>query len=71
MKPIDLRGRACPDPVVEMRRLMKDRDTREITVILDDDASCDIVTLMARKEGWEVQVDDRGMGEFIVTLRRG
>jgi len=71
MKTIDLRGRACPAPVVETRRIMDGRDTDEITVILDNDASCDNVTRMARNEGWEVQVDDRGMGEFIVTLRRG
>jgi selenium metabolism protein YedF len=69
-KTIDLRAAACPDPVVETRRAMGRRGTNEITVILDNDASCDHVTRMARNEGWEVQVDDRGMGEFIVTLKR-
>ena len=71
MKTIDLKSGACPDPVAEARRIMKELDANEITIILDSDAFCDHITRMARNEGWEVQVDDRGMGEFIVTLKRG
>jgi selenium metabolism protein YedF len=71
MKVIDVRGRPCPQPVVEASRAIDEGGPEPIRIILDDESSCENVARMARGRGLNVSVDDRGKGEYIVTLGRG
>ena len=71
MKVIDVRGKPCPQPVVEARRAIDEGGAGPIRIILDDESSCENVARMARSRGWNVNVDDRGKGEYIITLSRG
>ncbi len=71
VKVIDVRGKPCPQPVIEARRAVDEGGSGPIRIILDDESSCENVARMARSRRWNVSVDDRGKGEYIVTLSRG
>ncbi|MEA1921161.1 MAG: sulfurtransferase-like selenium metabolism protein YedF [Pseudomonadota bacterium] len=72
---LDLRGKACPGPVVETRKafLSLDKEATEviITVQLDNQAACANVTRFAESQNFMVseEVDTEGM--FTLTITRG
>jgi len=60
---VDARGLACPQPVIETRKAL--RDTGDLTVIVDNDTAQKNVTRMAEKLGHTVQTDLRGDGIYL------
>jgi len=51
---IDARGLSCPQPVVLTRDRMNETKTGQIEIIVDNQAACDNITRIAKKNGWEV-----------------
>lgn len=66
-KVIDARGLSCPQPVVLARKAMAEAD--ELTVIVDNPTARDNVSRMAQKEGFKVEVEERGE-DIYLHLRR-
>lgn len=66
MKKLDLRGLACPEPVVMTRRTLLEGE-RELQVQVDDANSAGNVERMARSLGAEVRVRDAGAA-FILDI---
>jgi len=53
---VDARGLSCPQPVILTRKAMKKAGQGPIEVLVETGTSCDNVSRMARKEGWQVEV---------------
>ena len=69
---LDLRGQACPIPVVKTRKhLLSKAREGEVRVILDNMGSCENVARMARSMGWEARVEDGEAGQFHLILSGG
>lgn len=72
---LDLKGKACPLPVVETRKaflnLNQDADEVIITIQLDNQAACANVTRFAESQGFMVSRESRPDKTFTLTLTRG
>ena len=72
---LDLRGKACPGPVVETRRafLRLDKETKEviISVKLDNQAACANVARFAESQNFMVSQEADAEGIFTLTITRG
>lgn len=66
MKELDLRGLACPEPVVLTRRTLLEGE-RELRVLVDDRTAADNVERMARSLGGEVKTTSREAG-FLLEI---
>ena len=66
MKELDLRGLACPQPVVLTRRALLEGE-RELRVRVNDQVAVDNVTRMAGSLGAEVKTTARE-GEFLLEI---
>jgi selenium metabolism protein YedF len=69
-KSIDARGKACPQPVIDTRKVLEDATLTEVEVLVDSQASAENVARMARSQGCEVRLEDSGLGELRVVLTR-
>jgi len=67
MKTLDVRGQACPQPVILARKAMADSDA--LTVIVDNDAARMNVARMAEKAGWHVETQARHDGTYLQLTR--
>ena len=72
---LDLKGKACPLPVVETRKaflsLNKDSEEVMITVQLDNQAACANVTRFAESQNFMVSQETHPDGTFTLTITRG
>jgi selenium metabolism protein YedF len=68
---IDARGKACPQPVIETRRVLEDPAVREVAVLVDNQSAAENVARMGRSQGCEVRLEDGGSGEVRILLTRG
>jgi selenium metabolism protein YedF len=66
---LDCKGLACPQPVLETKRVMEGGDASQIKVIVDNYASRENVTRFAINQGFQVDVNKRPgeVYEIIVT----
>lgn len=55
---VDARGLSCPQPVIVTRNAMKKVDEGPIEVLVETGTSRDNVSRMARKEGWQVDIQE-------------
>jgi len=67
-KVVDVRGQACPVPVVKTRDAMK--ENQPVTVLVSKRDQVENVERMAGRSGWSVASEDRG-DHFAVFLRPG
>lgn len=67
---IDMRGRACPEPVVATQDALKDPELLELTVMVDGDAAAENVSRMGRHLGCEVALETVSEREMRVVLTR-
>lgn len=67
---LDLRGKACPEPVIETRKALQ-AGTGELLVVVDDEATCENVGRMARSMGCEVRVESAADGAIHVFIMGG
>lgn len=69
-KSIDLRGLACPQPVVLTRKALLEVGVDCVHAVVDRDVPAENIQRMARSQGWESRVEQQG-DQFHLTLTRG
>jgi selenium metabolism protein YedF len=67
-KRIDMRGKACPQPVVETRKALFLPDTEKLSVLVDNPGSAENVKRMAASMGRAVDVKEDDDGNFVVVI---
>lgn len=67
---LDMRGRQCPEPVIETRKALETSNVKVIEVLVDNDASLENVARTARSLGCDVNVEVTAKGEFRLHLTR-
>lgn len=67
---VDARGLSCPQPVLMAIQAMRTVDSREIEVVVDNEASRENVSRAAQSQGWSVAVDELDGGEFRLSLAK-
>jgi len=65
---LDVRGKACPQPVVETRRALGEMTGGVLVVLLDNETSSRNVTDFATRAGHEVAREDTGGGQYVVRF---
>jgi len=70
VRDIDVRGLACPGPVLRLRELL-DAGERRLRFHVADQLARSNVTRFAASRGAEVVVDDPGDGSFVLTITAG
>lgn len=69
MECLDLKGKTCPVPVIETKRLIDSGPVERLQVIVDNSTSRENVTRFLVSRGYEVSVEERE-GEFRLTGQR-
>jgi selenium metabolism protein YedF len=59
MEVLDLRGKRCPVPVVETKKVIDRGNVNEITVVVDDDAARENVKRFLQSQGYDVSAEPR------------
>lgn len=67
---LDMRGRPCPEPVIETRKALQTSNVTVLEVLVDNDASLENVARAARNLGCDVNVEVTAKGEFRLRLMR-
>jgi selenium metabolism protein YedF len=67
---VDARGLACPQPVLETKRVLDETDSSVLRVLVQGYTSRENVSRYARNQGCEVEVQEQGTDEFEITLTR-
>lgn len=67
---VDARGLSCPQPVIAARKKISEPGVTSAAVLVDNDASAENVSRMARRMGCEVRLEDAGDGCSRVLLDR-
>jgi selenium metabolism protein YedF len=67
---IDMRGRACPEPVVETRKALANPGVQTLSVLVDNDAAAENVKRMATSMGWAVAIAKSADDNFTVTINK-
>ena len=65
---IDCSGLSCPEPVLQVRRILQDTSLQEVQVKVDAAVARDNVSRTARNLGWQVSVEEQG-DSFLLTLK--
>ena len=72
---LDLKGKACPEPVIETRKVLSglNQESKEviITIQLDNRAACENVTRFAESQGFRVTREVSDDEIFTLTITRG
>jgi selenium metabolism protein YedF len=67
---VDARGLACPQPVLETKKVLDETGSSVLRVLVQGYTSRENVSRFARNRGCEVEVQEQGKDEFEITLRR-
>ena len=67
---LDVRGRSCPEPVIETRKALKDPNVKSLTVLVDNEAAAENVARTGRSLDCEVRLETLPQGEFNIVLTR-
>jgi selenium metabolism protein YedF len=65
---VDARGLACPQPVLETKRVLDEGQERYFAVLVDDSTSKENVCRFAKNQGCGVEVQDLGGDQFEITV---
>jgi len=68
---LDMRGKPCPEPVVETRKALDEPDVTSVTVILDDESACENVGRMAQHLGCELKLEEGDAGSIHLIITKG
>jgi selenium metabolism protein YedF len=66
---LDCRGKSCPQPVLETKRLIEERGPDEVKVAVDNEASRENVRRFLESIGYQVAVDQQEGDFFLVASR--
>jgi len=70
VKKIDMRGKSCPQPVIETRKALFLPDTEKLFVLTDNRASAENVKRMAASMGWAINIEEGDGGNFTVAVTK-
>jgi selenium metabolism protein YedF len=65
---VDARGLTCPQPVLETKKVLEQGAHGNFLVLVDNSAARENVSRYARNQGCQVEVQERGPGEFEVRI---
>jgi selenium metabolism protein YedF len=71
MECLDLKGKTCPVPVLETKRLIDSTAVEELQVLVDNDTSRENVTRFLESRGYQVSVEKRGEDFCLAAQRSG
>ncbi len=71
MKTIDVRGQACPAPVLETRAAVTQEGLTEVTVLVDNEAARQNVGRYLASAGFAVDLGTRGEDFMVTGFREG
>ncbi|MFP4057357.1 MAG: sulfurtransferase-like selenium metabolism protein YedF [Candidatus Brocadiia bacterium] len=71
METIDVRGLACPEPVIRTKKAIEENPNSVLTILIDDPAARENVTRMAASLGAQVQTEESESGEYTLTVSTG
>ena len=66
---VDARGLSCPMPVIITQKAMKSREDY-YEVMVDAPAPLENVTRYAQSQGYKVEVEDKGSGEYLLKISK-
>ena len=67
---IDARGLSCPQPVILTRQKIKQLDTGEFTIVVDNEIAKNNVIRAATKRGWIVSSTVVDGSEFVIAFKK-
>jgi TusA-related sulfurtransferase len=67
-KKIDARGLLCPEPVVKLKKAIKEGES-EITILVSDENQAENIRRVATTSGFQV-VEKREGEDFVLTLKK-
>jgi selenium metabolism protein YedF len=70
-KTLDMRGRACPEPVVETSQALDHKDIVKLIIIVDNEAAVENVQRMVTSRGWSSIVEKKRDDEYTIKAFRG
>ena len=68
--PLDMRGRPCPEPVVETQKALKTSGLDELEVLVDNEGAVENVSRLGRSMGCDVTVESSTTGGHRIFLKR-
>ena len=66
---VDARGLSCPMPVIMTQKVMKSKEDY-YEVMVDAPAPLENVTRYAQSQGYKVEVEDKGSGEYLLKISK-
>ena len=66
---LDCRGKSCPLPVLETKKVLDERPLEELKVVVDNDAARENVGRFLESRGYRVAVERQGEATFLVASR--
>ena len=67
---LDLRGLACPEPVFITQEKIWEMEAGTIEVTVGEEQAKHNVEKTAEREGWDIEIEDLGKGEFKLILSK-
>ncbi len=71
MRTIDCRGRACPQPVLDTKKVLEESGEAEIRIIVDNPASKENVRRFVESQGHKVTVAEENNVFTLIIQRKG
>jgi len=71
MEILDCRGLNCPEPVLRTKGYLEKHPEEVFSVVVDNEASRENVLRFGRSQGCQVSVEQRGDGDFLISLTPG
>ncbi|MBD3183911.1 SirA family protein [Candidatus Poribacteria bacterium] len=67
---VDVRGLSCPQPALQTKQTIGKMDSGTVEILVDTQTSCDNVSRLAQKAGWDVEVQEQPEGGFKIILNK-
>lgn len=71
MKHLEMKGKACPIPVVEARKLLQDEETEAVTISVDNETATNNLKRLAGSINGEYQLKENGPDDYTVVITKG
>ncbi len=70
IKTLDARGLSCPEPAMQAEQFLKRVTSGEVEVLVDSGTARDNVTRIAKKAGWQVNIEAKPGEGFRLVLQK-
>ncbi|WP_227763083.1 sulfurtransferase-like selenium metabolism protein YedF [Zhaonella formicivorans] len=66
---LDVRGLACPEPVISTKKALEQMDAGNLVTIVDNEAAKENVVRFAKSMNYQVEVEEKG-GEYYIHITK-